>query len=108
MKIKKMPRFLFFFTHKRAGISLAPFGIYIKKRYLSDMNRINHEKIHWKQQWEMLLIFFYLWYVVEWFLKVVIKRKTYRTISFEREAYKNSSNFAYLSERKLYRWTKYL
>lgn len=52
-KIKKINRFIKIITFGWAdGITLAPFGIYIKEKYLSDKIMINHESIHWKQQME--------------------------------------------------------
>lgn len=50
---------------------------------------MNHEKIHIYQQLELLIIFFYLWYVVEyyyWYIKLKDKNLAYN-ICFEREAY---------------------
>jgi hypothetical protein len=38
---------------------------------------------------EMLYIPFYLWYGVEWLVKLFCKGNAYRNISFEREAYDN-------------------
>lgn len=61
---------------------------------------INHEKIHGKQQLELLIIFFYLIYIIEWIFK------GYRNISFEREAYINERNLDYLKSRKHFAWLK--
>ena len=70
---------------------------------------INHEKIHWKQQMEMLIIFFYFWYLIEWFIRLFINGKAaYRSLSFEREAYDNDDNLEYLKTRKPYSWLKYM
>ena len=64
-KIKKMNLFVRILTFGwAAGITLAPFGIYIKEGYENQRGIITHEKIHWQQQLEMLIIFFYLWYVI--------------------------------------------
>jgi hypothetical protein len=38
---------------------------------------------------EMLYIPFYLWYGVEWLIKLLCKGNAYRNLSFEREAYDN-------------------
>ena len=51
----------FFKLFDITGICLAPIHIQIKEGYFTD-RRINHEKIHWAQQMEMLIIPFYLWY----------------------------------------------
>lgn len=68
---------------------------------------INHESIHIKQQEEMLIIPFYIWYVTEWFIKLFFYGKqAYYNISFEREAYDNDDNLSYLSNRKHYAWIK--
>ncbi|MDO4185119.1 MAG: hypothetical protein Q4D30_01325 [Bacteroidales bacterium] len=70
---------------------------------------LNHERIHTAQMREMLYIPFYVWYLLEWAVKLVIYRsqdKAYRAISLEREAYQNERRTRYLSERKHYCWTK--
>ena len=70
---------------------------------------INHETIHIKQQEELLIIPFYIWYVLEWAIKIPIYKsaqKAYYNISFEREAYHNDDNLSYLSNRKHYAWIK--
>ena len=69
---------------------------------------LNHEKIHTAQMKEMLYIFFYLWYVIEWFIRLFMIGNAYRNISFEREAYSNEKDLNYLKSRKIFAWTKYL
>lgn len=72
---------------------------------------INHEEIHTAQMKEMLYVFFYLWYIVEWLVRLVQYRnfrKAYRNISFEREAYACESDMGYLQRRKRYAWFNYL
>ena len=39
-----------------AAITLCPFGIYVKEQYLTRERTINHEKIHWQQQLEMIVV----------------------------------------------------
>ena len=110
MKVKEKTKLITFLTGDNIiGICLAPFGIYLKKKYLTDAKTIRHESIHWKQQMEMLIIFFYLWYLIEWIIRLITNfGDAYRNLSFEREAYGNESNVNYLSERKHYSWVKYL
>lgn len=70
-----------------------------------------HESIHTRQMQETLYIFFYLWYLIEWLIKLAIirdTRKAYRAISFEREAYLFQAIPNYLEERKHYCWLKLL
>ena len=110
-KIKKMGGFLkTILSNNIAGITLAPFGIYLDERYLNNPFFVNHEKIHWKQQMEMLIIFFYLWYGIEWLIKVFKygRRQAYYTISFEREAYNYDQDPDYLESRKTWAWFKYI
>ena len=62
---------------------------------------INHEKIHLKQQLELLIIPFYIWYLIS------LHRKGYMNISFEKEAYANEADLDYLNKRKPYSFLKY-
>jgi len=107
-KIREMKGFLLFILKDNiSGITLAPFGIFLDKKYLNDINTINHEKIHWQQQLEILIIFFYLWYIIEWFIKLFKHGSdTYYTISFEREAYENDNDLNYCETRKHFAWLK--
>ena len=75
--------------------------------YLSNELMI-HERIHSAQQREMLFIFFYLFYVAEWLVRLPMRGNAYRNISFEREAYENQRNLDYLKNRRHYAWRKYL
>lgn len=109
MKIREKKGLVGFLFSGVAGVTLAPFGIYLSKRHMTNAKTIRHEKIHWKQQMEMLILPFYVWYLVEWLIRLFTnKGKAYRSISFEQEAYKKESNVNYLSTRKHYTWIKYL
>jgi len=101
---------------KIAGITLFPF-IILRKKYKDvprwmegrKQNLIQHESIHIKQQIEMLVIPFYMWYIIEWFVKLFIYGKgAYKNLSFEREANLYENRKDYLQFRKPYSWTKYL
>lgn len=64
---------------------------------------INHECIHTEQMKELLYIFFYLIYLVEWIIRLLFTmnfHKTYRSISFEKEAYAHMKELDYLNKRK--------
>lgn len=70
-----------------------------------------HENIHGEQQKEMLLVFFFLWYCIEWIVRFCIYRNritAYKNISFEREAYGNQHDAAYTDNRKPFAWIKYI
>lgn len=72
---------------------------------------INHERIHLKQQLELLILPFFIWYVLEYLiylLKYGNKNRAYRSVSFEREAYSNESDMDYLKKRRVFSFWKYL
>lgn len=92
------------------GIAIWPF-IFVKRKELkSDTVFINHEKIHLRQQIEMLLIPFYIWYVLEFLVRLIQyknRREAYLNISFEREAYENEKDLDYLKKRSFLRFLNY-
>ena len=86
-----------------ASITLWPIIIVRDKKYLDDPILINHEKIHLRQQIELLLVIFYLWYALEYLfyrLKGLDSKSAYRNIRFEKEAYRFEKDLNYLSKRK--------
>lgn len=88
------------------------FGTYfIREEYKNTKipkETLNHEAIHTAQIKELGYIFFYIWYFLEWLIRLVINgRYAYYWISFEREAYDNEKNYKYLNKRKHYNWFKY-
>lgn len=109
-KVRRMNWFVRLITNDFAiAITLAPFGIFIEDKYWDDEFVLNHEKIHWYQQLEMLFIFFYLWYFFEWLIRLVLNQtNAYDSISFEKEAYYNEKDFDYLMKRKSFAWFRYL
>ncbi len=83
--------------------------IFVRKEYSLSKVDINHERIHTHQMLEMLIIFFYLFYLIEWVIKLIYYRdrmKAYRNISFEREAFFYQHDLYYLKKRKHYEWRK--
>ncbi|MFV0312257.1 MAG: hypothetical protein ACK5KN_11495 [Dysgonomonas sp.] len=86
--------------------------IFARSRYnpLSERT-ICHETIHTRQIAELLVVIFYLWYGIEWIVRLIqyrSKQEAYRNISFEREAYANDQDDTYLKRRKLYAFIGYL
>lgn len=72
---------------------------------------INHERIHTRQQMELLYIPFYLVYLIEWVIRFIQYKEwktAYMNISFEKEAYKYGHDLTYLKKRKWFAWTKFL
>lgn len=94
------------------GINLCGF-LFVQKRW-GKLNRteLHHEFIHTLQQIEMLFILFYIWYGIEYVVRIVQYKgdlmKAYRNISFEREAYGNERNSKYKLQRTPFSWVKYL
>ena len=119
-KFKKFNWFIKLITFNwPLAVTLSPFGIYVNQKFRTLKNvsesTKTHEIIHWKQQLELLIIFFYIWYLVEWFIKTTIllikgkpMKQGYYNISFEREAYGNENNIDYLKNRKNFTWIKYI
>jgi len=87
------------------SIALYPFIFLKDKRQKEDLILLNHERIHITQQKELLVLFFYLWYAIEFLIRLMIHKNwriAYRYISFELEAYANESNLRYVKKRP--RW----
>ncbi len=99
-------------TFNFAGaMALFPFILVADENMKKDQTVINHEKIHLRQQREMLVIPFLMWYWGEYLiLRIKYKnhRLAYRNISFEKEAYANESNLHYLSKRPFWAFLKYV
>lgn len=103
--------FKHFFYKNYVGLSLWPFIILKEDSLMADEVLINHERIHLKQQRELLILPFYLWYISEWLLRTVLYLDSYRAyqnISFEREAYANEKDMEYLAKRRTFGFLKYL
>lgn len=93
------------------GIALWPFIVVKYKAFKTDAIFINHERIHLRQQLELLILPFYLWYGIEYLLRLwqyKDRHLAYLNISFEREAYSNEKDLHYLKRRKFWAFTPYL
>ncbi|MBK8956451.1 MAG: hypothetical protein IPM34_12985 [Saprospiraceae bacterium] len=94
-----------------SAITLWPFVILRKSELKANENLMRHEKIHLKQQAELMVVFFYLWYVFEYgvhWLRLRNRKKAYYRISFEREAYAHEGNPEYLEKRRMFAFLKYV
>ena len=93
------------------GLAIFPF-VFLKSDDLRLSKHIlNHERIHLRQQLELLIIPFFIWYLAEFFIRLLQYRNwhlAYRNISFEREAYGNEYYLEYLKKRRFWRFLKYL
>jgi hypothetical protein len=71
---------------------------------------VNHERIHLRQQLELLVIPFYLLYCLNFLVNMCryfFPAIAYREIIFEREAKGNEDNPLYLRKRKRYAFLNY-
>lgn len=93
------------------GLTVFPF-VFIKYSFDSkNVTLINHEKIHLRQQLELLVLPFFLWYIVEYAVRLFQYKNAnlaYRNICFEREAYANELDLEYLKKRTFFRFLNYL
>ncbi|HMQ43099.1 hypothetical protein [Mariniflexile maritimum] len=93
------------------GLTIFPF-VFLKTSALKeDAVLVNHEKIHLRQQLELVVLPFYLLYVLEFFVRLLQYKNwhlAYRNISFEREAYANEKHLDYLKQRPFWHFLKYL
>ncbi|MBP5772169.1 MAG: hypothetical protein J6W75_12630 [Bacteroidaceae bacterium] len=88
------------------------FGIiFVRKGKQFTPTDLCHERIHTRQMLELLFLPFYLFYFIEWslrLLKVHNGLRAYQEISFEREAYAHQSDPEYINKRQPYAWLRYL
>ena len=92
------------------GLTVYPFILVKYREDLKDSIFINHEKIHIRQQVELLIFPFFIWYLAEYLVRLLQYKNghlAYKNISFEREAYTEESNLLYLKNRSLYRFCKF-
>ena len=86
------------------AIALWPF-IFIRDE--GDVTTVNHEKIHLRQQVELLIIGFYFLYAFYWlrsYLKQGDKARAYYDIPFEKEAYMFDGFPEYPEKRRRFNW----
>jgi len=95
------------------GLALFPFVI-IRRDIPAGEYRdriLRHEMIHLRQQLELFILPFYIWYLVEYCAGRLRGKNHYRAtidISFEKEADDNMDDINYLRARKLFGFFKYV
>lgn len=110
------------------ALTLGPF-LLIRRGAKLTPTLLCHETIHWHQCRELLVVFFYLFYVLEWLFRILqeafrhrkrpvqasplhprasLLTRAYLRISFEREAYAHQSNPQYLRKRKPWAFLNFL
>ncbi|RZK79856.1 MAG: hypothetical protein EOO85_02515 [Pedobacter sp.] len=91
------------------AMALYPFMLFKNSKLKLDNRLIRHEQIHFKQQLELLIVFFYILYLLNYLINLVRFRKhdkAYFQICFEKEAYQNDHDLEYMKNRKLFSWIK--
>ena len=102
---KWINKFIPFPSFKAANL----FGVlFVRGNARIDDITLNHEKIHTAQIKEMFYVFFYVWYIIEWLIRLCMKGNAYRNISFEKEAYKHQNELGYVKLRNRFEWLKHI
>lgn len=105
------PRVVRYITFNFArAIALYPFVLLRYPQDQWDARLINHEKIHIRQQRELLVLPFYGWYLIEYVrhrLRGAGHMQAYLSICFEREAFCHEQDLAYLQHRTPFAFWKY-
>lgn len=92
-------------------IAINLFGVVFARRdaaiYMTT-ETLQHEYIHTMQQRELLFVGFYLWYFIEWIIRIFIHgfKDAYSNISFEREAQAFEKDPKYHLKRNPYQWAR--
>lgn len=92
------------------AMAIYPFILLKDKAQKQDIELINHEQIHHRQQLELLLFAFYFFYLINYLFNLFKYRNHYQAyynICFEREAYKHENDLNYLTHRKWYNWINF-
>lgn len=92
------------------ALTLYPFIFLKSKKYVFNTTLIHHERIHIRQQLELLIIPFYMVYGIEFLVRFISCKnwkKAYKNISFEKEAFANETNFEFLKQRSFWNFIKY-
>lgn len=92
---------------------MAVWPIVISRKKAVEISAVvkRHERIHFEQQKELLLIGFFLWYSLEFLFRWIAtgdRYGAYMDISFEKEAYRNQEQADYLKKRRRFAWIKWL
>jgi len=93
------------------GITFFPFVFLSDMQDKKNPSFVNHEKIHIRQQIEMLVIPFFIWYGIEFlfrWIQLKDRRAAYYNISFEREAYAKEKDLNYCKKRSFWKFLSYV
>ena len=93
------------------GMALFPFILIREKKNRNNAILINHERIHLRQQLELLIVPFYLLYLINYLYQMITTldhQTAYRNIIFEQEAYDHEKELNYLEKRRMFGFLFYL
>lgn len=93
------------------GMALFPFVLYRHHDDAQDAVIVNHERIHLRQQLELLILPFYVLYLLNYIInrfRYRNHRQAYEQIVFEREAFACDHDMQYLQRRSLFSFLKFL
>jgi len=92
------------------GMTVFPFVVIRDDTEKENLVVMNHERIHIRQQIELLVLPFYVWYfldfLVQW-IRYRDQKKAYRNVIFEREAYANEKDLNYLKSRSFWKFLRF-
>ena len=93
------------------GITIFPFMFLKYKALKGNTILVNHEKIHLRQQLELLIIPFFIIYSFEFLVRLIQYKNwklAYMNISFEREAYRKEKDLNYLKLRPFWNFITFI
>ncbi len=92
------------------GLTIFPFVFVSDRNSKHYLELINHERIHLRQQLELLVLPFFFIYGLDYLVKLIRYRDrnvAYCNVVFEREAYENENDLDYLKSRSFWNFLKY-
>lgn len=102
--IRPLPVWEVPFMRRKYAASICSIILCRKKDWIDERVQ-NHERIHLEQQKEMLFVFFFIGYAIEWVYRCIRHRSIYqgyRHMSYEKEAYAHDADLSYLYTRRHY------
>jgi hypothetical protein len=93
------------------GLTVFPFVVVRDRNTQDYLVLMNHERIHLRQQLELLVLPFFVIYGLDYLVKLIRyhdRNLAYRNVVFEREAYENENDLEYLKSRSFWKFLKYV
>nr|WP_233264597.1 MULTISPECIES: hypothetical protein [unclassified Flavobacterium] len=93
------------------GLTIFPFVIVKFKEDKENPILLNHERLHIRQQLELLVLPFFIWYLLEYCIRLLYYKNSYlayKNISFERECYRHEQDLNFLKKRTFFNFLKFI